>query len=267
MSVKSAARVLDLLELMAVLPQGVSLSETARRLGIPKSSASALLATLEARGYVACGSDGYRLAGRFRQGCWVGGEAGQLVHIARPVMAELAAEAGETAFLGVMTSERQIQYVAKVVSDHPLRYDVDLDVLRPAYCTSIGLVLLADQTDQALDRYLANHPLRKVTPFTVTDPDGIREMVANVRRQGFAPIADSNVLGTAGAAAAIRGSDGRAVAGLSVIAPSARFEPARATITAAVVGAAERVTHALVTLAGGTGTTRRKGYGARPAGR
>lgn len=243
--VKSAARILDLLELMAELPHGITLSETARRLVIPKSSLSALLSTLEMRGYVESGADGFRLAGRFRPRGWIGGETGLLVQIAHPVMAELAARTGETAFLGVMTADWGVRYVAKVVSDQPLRYDVDLATVRPAYCISVGLVLLADQPDGALERYLASHPFRKLTPLTVTDPGDIRQMIANVRRQGYAPMADSSVLGTAGAAAAIRGVHGEAVAGLAVIAPSTRFEPAREAITTAVVAAAARITQGL----------------------
>ncbi|MBI2529389.1 MAG: helix-turn-helix domain-containing protein [Candidatus Rokubacteria bacterium] len=45
-------RVLDLLEVLAASPEALSLSDLARRLAIPKSSASALLATLARRGYV-----------------------------------------------------------------------------------------------------------------------------------------------------------------------------------------------------------------------
>ena len=48
--VKSAGRILDVLELLAGLPQGIRLNQLARTLAIPKSSASGLLGTLVVRG-------------------------------------------------------------------------------------------------------------------------------------------------------------------------------------------------------------------------
>lgn len=244
-TVKSALRVLDLLELMSARAGAISLSEAARRLDIPKSSASGLLRTLVYRGYVELGIGGYQLAARFREGGWIGGDFGPLKRVAQPIMARLVREVGETAFLGIMTPDWEIEYIAKAVSDHPLRYDVEISTLRPAYCVSIGHVLLADQPDDALDHYLATRELRRVTPHTETDPDALRARIAAVRASGYAPMANSNVVGAAGVAAAVRPASGRAVAGLSVIAPQFRFEPVRDQITAAVVSAAAEIGRAL----------------------
>lgn len=268
-SVKSAERVLDLLELMAALPGALTLSEAARRLAIPKSSASGLFATLIGRGYVEAGPDGYRLAARLRVGGWVGGEYGQLVRIARPVMQELAARTGESAFLGIMTSDWRVQYIAKVTSEQPLRYDVDLGALRPAYCTSIGLVLLADRPDPAVERFLATTRLEQFTPHTVVDPVGVRALIARVRRQGYVALANSTVAGTSGVGAPVRGASSRVIAGLAVIAPSARFcrrgeRAVREQAIDAVCAAAGEISRRLAALgslgpqAGGEGTPPRR---------
>ena len=50
--VKSALRVLDIFELLAQYPDGISLSEISAKLSIPKSSTHNLLATLMSRSYL-----------------------------------------------------------------------------------------------------------------------------------------------------------------------------------------------------------------------
>src|SRR3546814_13823691 len=65
--VKSAARVLDLLELLAAAPRPLRLAEVAPRLDIPKTSAFALLSTLVAKGHAEEQGGGYRLAARLER--------------------------------------------------------------------------------------------------------------------------------------------------------------------------------------------------------
>src|SRR3546814_13060238 len=67
------------------------------------------------------------------------------------------------------------------------------------------------------------------TPRTETDPAAIRAIIARVRREGCVNTEDSHFLGVAGVATAIRGPSGRALAGLAVIGPTARFNPALAS--------------------------------------
>jgi DNA-binding IclR family transcriptional regulator len=238
-SVKSAARILDVLEMLSGLQEGIGLNELARRLEIPKSSASALIATLEGRGYVRSGPDGVALINAFREGGWVGGAAASLLRLARLPMQQLSRRTGESCFLGTATRSFDVQYVEKVVSESALRYDAELSLIRPAYCTSIGLVLLSGLTPTQLDRYFQGRELVRLTTKTVTDEAAIRRAVAKASRNGFATISDSHVLGTSGVAAPVL-RQGRVVAGLAVIAPSARFaQQASLNVEATVAAAGE----------------------------
>lgn len=243
-SVKSAARILDVLELASTLRQGIGVNELGRRLNIPKSSASSLVSTLEGRGYLQADADGYRLADCYRESGWVGGNNAELLRHSRPVMQRLTLATGESCFLGVVTPSLDVQYADKVISDNPLRYDGDLSFTRPAYCTSIGWVILGGMSDAALDEYLASRELVAVTPKTVTDPSKIKRAVRESRTRGCATIADSHVLGASGAAAPIvRG--GRVIAGVAVIAPTERFNRQPDQIVHAVKSAAREISQAL----------------------
>ncbi|MCL4744654.1 MAG: hypothetical protein KJZ83_04485, partial [Burkholderiaceae bacterium] len=127
----------------------------------------------------------------------------------------------------------------------PLRYDAEIGTVRPAYGTSIGHALLAGQDDPAVLAYLHRAPLKKLTPRTIVDAATILKMVRKARERGFAPIADSFTLGASGVAAPVVTPVGATVAALSVIAPTARFEPRRESITEEVVAAARSIAHQL----------------------
>ncbi|MDF2462288.1 MAG: transcriptional regulator (iclr family) protein [Ramlibacter sp.] len=239
--VKSAARILDLLELLSLVSDPIRLTDIALRLDLPKSSAFALLNTLAGRGYVDANGDGYVLSPRYRQGAWVGGEVGLIRRAAEPVMGALSAETGESCFLAVAAPDWQIQYIDKAVTENPLRYDISLPMLRPAHSTSVGLVLLADLSDDVLRRYLASSRIQKVTAKTVTDPELLLHTIQRVRDSGFAMISDSSVIGASGVSAAIHDTSGAAVAALCVIAPTARFDAARHRIVVRVQDAAKQI--------------------------
>src|SRR3546814_11191726 len=104
-SVRSASRVLDLLELLAGAEDGLSLAEACERLGAPKSSTLMLLRTLAGRGYAVRGDgDRYRLNETFRNGGFGrGGQAARLVAGDEPVLRALADTLGGTAILDTVT--------------------------------------------------------------------------------------------------------------------------------------------------------------------
>lgn len=92
----------------------------------------------------------------------------------------------------------------------------------PAYPTSLGRVLLAGLPDDELDDYLAKAELRPLTSYTVTEPARLREILHEVRRDGFALIDGEREVGVRSVAAGIRYRD-RVIAALNVSANAARL--------------------------------------------
>ena len=241
--VKSAGRVLDVLELFSQELEPLGVSEVSRRLALPKSSAHGLLTTLAARGYLLNEGRGYRLAPDV-EGPWTAGSLARLTTIARPVMRDIALATGESAFLGVMTPELRVRYVAKVVSRNEVRYDASLDHLRLAHCTSIGLAILGSGEVTTIDRYLREVPLTAATPHSITDREALRRVLARARKDGFAEMRDGNVEGASGVSAPIF-QNGAVKAALNLGAPSSRFAVARLAMRKAVVDGAAEVTRCL----------------------
>lgn len=220
--VKSATRVLDLLELLSTAATPLRVKEIANELDIPQSSASMLIGTVEARGYIEREADGYRIAARFSEHGWVAGKLGILQRTARPYMKSLTEQTDESAFLGVLTVSGEMQYVEKSISPNALRYDVELGK-RAAYATTNGLVLLASLEPDALSSYLDGRKFEAFTPATITDKQALHLELDTVRRQGFATLTDSYAAGASGMAYPIRDRGGKVVAALCIIAPSERF--------------------------------------------
>ena len=100
--VKSAARILEVIELLARASEPVSLREVVAELGYPKSSTYNLLQTLVVRGYaVREEPERYRLHEACRSGPgWTSGRDAQLIAIAQPLMQELRDEIGEDGVFG-----------------------------------------------------------------------------------------------------------------------------------------------------------------------
>src|ERR1700753_497482 len=119
-TVRSAARVLDLVEILATAETGVTLSEATGGLAAPKSSTLMLLRTLVQRGYAYrdATSDRYHLSENFRSGAfrWVADPLSRLAARARPVMDSLSEAIGETTTLGVMGDDAHARLLTKVVA-------------------------------------------------------------------------------------------------------------------------------------------------------
>jgi DNA-binding IclR family transcriptional regulator len=245
-TVKSAVRVLDLLEMLAVAEDQVGVSEIARRLGIPKSSTHMLLATLESRGYVIGDEDRrFRLNPMLnREGTWVGGSSLMLMRLARPAMEALANESSESSFLGVASGETHVEYIAKVVSQQELRCDADLGKPRPMHSTSVGLVVLAFQREERTERVF-KAGLEKISPDTITDPKLLHKELALVRERGYALVRDTNSPGASGIAAPVFGANGEVIAALNLSAPTSRFPPIERKAIPAVIAAAQSLTKEL----------------------
>jgi len=244
-AVKSAARVLDLLELFSVSAEPMGVSEVSRLLSIPKSSAQALLGTLVSRAYLIRSGAAYELARDLKRNGWVGGSLPRLIKAAAPVMRRMADETGESAFLSLMIPSGELKYVAKAVSPNVVRYDAPLANTRPAYCTSSGVILLAYLVPAELDEYFDKVKLERKTPETVTDRRTLMAALEKARRQGYAEVCDGHVQGASGVSAPIFDGGDRPVAALTLVAPTVRFMKSRVALRECVVAVAAELSRSI----------------------
>jgi DNA-binding IclR family transcriptional regulator len=246
-TVRSAARVLDLLEYLSGQESGAPLSESCEALGLPKSSTLMLLRTLLVRGYVVRDqADRYRLNETFRRHGfgWGGHRYARLIALAEPVMEQLCAEVGESVLLGA-PERGVVKLLSKVVAQQPIRYDVELSTTMPFYGSAMGRVLMAYSSEEQREAMLRASPRVKLTPLTETRIEVLRKIVAAVGEAGIAVIEEEFALGGTGIAAPIFSPDGSILASLDIGCVSPRFPMKRAVILEALPRAAAALTQSL----------------------
>jgi DNA-binding IclR family transcriptional regulator len=227
--VKSADRVLDVLELLTSSVGGLTFSDIATRLGWPKSSTHALLTTMERRGYLSRDQEAraYRLGIR----TWETGQAYRLhddltLHALGP-MQRIVDEVDETVQLAVRSGKDNV-YLAKVDSHQAMQLVSRVGSRIPAHGTGLGKVLLAELSDDALDALYADGELPRFTPNTITGTTQLKKALAEVRMRGYAVDQEEFAVGLRCIAVPILGTHQRVVAALSCSIPSARLDTAKA---------------------------------------
>lgn len=227
--VKSALRVLDIFELLARYPDGISLSEISTKLNIPKSSAHGLIATLLNRGYLREGRHDrtYRLGARlFELGSeYVAGT--DLITDGQVIVSETARACDETVHLAILEGD-EVLYVAKEESTNTIRMVSAVGKRFPAYGTGVGKMLLSALSPAALNQlYPPEESLEPITPRTITDPTAFRQELTETRQRGYATDFEESTPGLCCVAAPIYGGDGSIVAAISVSVPTVRFTAER----------------------------------------
>ena len=249
--VKSAVRVLELVEYLAGCSEPVTLKEITQQLGFPKSSTHALAQTLVARGYaIQDATERYVLVHGSRHGSAVRAQEARLLSAAHPVMEELRERTGETVVVSVRTGRGEVRRLAKCVSRQVVRYDVDLDAPNESDCTATGRILLAYWDPALVEAYLARKTVVAYTSATVTDIDALRRILAQVRHQGYAINDQEYVQDSVGVAAPIRDRDDNVVAALNLGTLTVRFRMRREEMIAAVKDCAGKISRRIGHTAG-----------------
>jgi IclR family transcriptional regulator, pca regulon regulatory protein len=133
----------------------------------------------------------------------------------------LAQELNESCSVATL-DDKDIVYVARVPANRSMSLTLTIGSRLPAYPTSMGRVLLAALSDEALDEYLATTPLEKLTPHTETDVVRFRAILAEVRRSGYAVVDGEREEGVRSTGTSIRGSNGEVIAAVNVSVNAAR---------------------------------------------
>jgi len=109
-----------------------------------------------------------------------------------------------------------IVYVLRVPTHKIMSINLGVGTRLPAWCTSMGRVLLAALPEDEREQRVAGMQMVARTPKTITDPDELLMQLAKVRRQGYALINEELELGLLSMAVPLRDRSGRVVAAINV---------------------------------------------------
>lgn len=203
---------------------GIGVSELARRADMSKSTAFRLLATLVANGAVEKVGDLYRIGPLFfdiAKSSHTPDHA-RVGHLLTPFLASLFERTRQTCHLGYLEGT-DVVYANKLFSVRSVQAPSRIGGRVPAFCTGVGKAIMAwdeDKIEEVIDAGLPQW-----TPYTITDPDEFRAVLAQVREEGVAYDRQEITEGLNCIAAPIYGRGHVPVAAISVSGPYGSFKP------------------------------------------
>jgi DNA-binding IclR family transcriptional regulator len=222
-SVHTVTRALAILRAYDAVAQELAVRDFASLLGVHKSTASRLAATLVSQGFLerVPERDRFRLGPEAARIGIVAAGGLSFGLLAQPTLDELAAETGETVVLSVPSGEEAL-HVAQAQSAHVIGATTWVGRKTPVHASSDGKVFLAFGAAT-----LPAGPLRPASAFTIRNRSELEKQLADARERGFAQAVGDYEDGLNGAAAPVLGPSGDCVAALSVSGPSYRVPPER----------------------------------------
>jgi DNA-binding IclR family transcriptional regulator len=246
-AVENALRLLQLYRQHETL----GVSETARLLGVGRSTAHRLLTTLRAHAFVVQdGSRAYRVGPALRELGTAVAESGLVRARCRLHMKALCDELGETVNLVSLRGTDAV-FVDSVETRRPLRVASREGVVLPAHAVSGGKALLAALSLDALRELYADEALTTLTERTLRTRSELEAQLDVVRQRGYAVNIGESERGITAAACAIPGRPVSERLAIAVSAPSSRVhdDDDLLAVAQAVCACAESLAHALVAVA------------------
>lgn len=223
-SVKNAMKIL---RLYSPKQKELGIMEISRKLNIPKSSAHRLVSFLVKEGFLSKNprTNKYRLGLSILTLGGVIFSHHELYKEALPIVRKLVDTLNESAHICLL-EEEQVVYLFRIESSQPDRLLTYIGRKNPIHCTSEGLCILAYQSKKTIDKVLSKN-LYAYTPYTITDPDLLKNKLKKIKKQGFAISKDDFFVGYVGIAAPIRDYTGKVVSSLSMVGSTSRITEER----------------------------------------
>lgn len=223
--VKSATRVIDILELLADVSDGMTFSEICVALHIPASSMHALINTLMVRGYLLRDepSQRYLLGPKIPKITAIYQSHLDLISIASPIMNQLVSFTGESIFLSRLDGNK-----ITFLKVHPglgmIRIINSVGTHLPAHACGTGKAMMAYLPESEIDLIYPDEQLPPMLPNTIKTKTELKQVLQLVRQQGYALDQEEAEMGVWAMASCIRDGDGRPIAALAIGAPSFRVK-------------------------------------------
>lgn len=248
--VQSFARGLQVIRSFDAAHTAQTLSEVAQRTGLTRAGARRILLTLAGEGYVQADGRHFRLTPRILDLGFAYLSSQPLWHLAEPVMQRLAETVHESCSMAVLDGQ-EIVYLLRVPARKIMSINLGVGSRLPAYCTSMGRVLLGGLAAAERQTCLGSERLPARTPATLVEPAQVLKAIDRARAQGWCLVSDELEQGLTSLAAPVEDRGGRVTAALNISTSSSTPREALMTQALPALQAAARDISALLRRTGG----------------
>ena len=244
--VQSFARGLGVIRAFTAEAPAQTLTEVAARTGLDRAGARRILLTLAQLGYVYQEGRLFRLTARTLDLGYAYLSTTPLWNLAEPVMEELVAEVHESCSIAVLDGADMV-YILRVPTSKIMSINLGIGSRLPAWCSSMGRVLLSGLPEARIDAVLAASTIRAHTRHTITDPVELKKSIREARTQGYATVSQELEEGLCSIAVPLLDRNGNVMAAMNISGNASRISAAQMVrkILPRLQAAAERINTSL----------------------
>lgn len=183
----SLARGLRVIESFEGNQDGRTIVELGRSTGLSRAAIRRILITLESLGYVERSRQVYRLRTQVLRLGYSFLSSSSVVEAARPVLERITEKIHESSSMSMLDGG-DIVYVARCSASRVMAAGLSVGSRLPAYCTSMGRVLLGSLPLQDLDTYLTSLKPTAYTKKTITSIPKLKRIILRAGKEGFSVV-------------------------------------------------------------------------------
>jgi len=245
--IASIPKALSIIEAFSRDAPSLTISEAARRTGTTRASARRILLTLEELGYVGTDQGRFFLRPSILRLGFAYLSSSPIRDAATTYLESLAERFEESCSVAVLDAD-EIVYVARMPARRIMTITLAVGARLPAYCTSLGRVLLASLPSTELDGYFKRTEPAALTEYTVTKQVALRKLIAETRDKQYAVVDQEREVGVRSVAVPLNDASGRTVAAINISAHASRvtMEALETTYLAALREAADQINARLI---------------------
>lgn len=217
----SLARGLAVIRAFSDQRRTLTIAQISHRTGIPRAAVRRCLYTLCQLGYASAENNQFSLKPKVLTLGYSYLSSTPLTVSALPILNQVSRALNESCSLA-MLDEGEVLYVARSATSRIMSVALNTGSRLPAYCTSLGRAILAYLPQEEIDDYFSKAELKAFTERTVVSVPRLKQILEQVRSDGYALLEEELEVGLRSIAVPVRGASGRVVAALNVGAQSTR---------------------------------------------
>lgn len=223
--VSGFARGLKVIEAFGETRPRLTIAEAAKLTDLDRATVRRCLLTLAELGYADYDGKFFALTPKVLRLGHAYLSATPLPLVIQPYLDQLSEKAGQSASASVLDGT-EIVYIARASQKRVMSINLSPGSRLPAYCASMGRVLLAALPETEARDILDRTDLKANTPLTKTDPDILMEELGRIRIAGCAVIDQELEIGLCSIAVPVENDRGKVVAAINIGAPAAHVAAA-----------------------------------------
>ncbi|MCB4769984.1 helix-turn-helix domain-containing protein [Ancylobacter sp. Lp-2] len=215
------AKGLKVIEAFDATSPRLTITNISETTGLDRATARRCLLTLVELGYARHDGKHFELTPKVLRLGHAYLAATPLPRLIQPHLDALSEEVGQSASTSVLEGT-EIVYIARAAQKRVMSINLVPGSRLPAWCASMGRVLLAALPEAEARAILERSNLRAFTPFTHSTPDAVMAECRRVREQGYAVVDQELELGLCSIAVPLVDARDRVVAALNIGASAAQ---------------------------------------------